>query len=207
MAVPSRPPNRGSRLPRERRREQLLDVTAELVLRGGVEAVTMEGVAAAAGVSKGLGYAYFANRAELLQALLDRERAGLQARVAAALETATTFEDRIRATTAGWFDTVEEHGALLGALLQAIRVDGLQATRDAYYRQIEDFYGGLAAEEFGIPQEEAVTAAAIFISGLNGVVDRWTVAGRPRAEVEETYITAVMGAVRALAEAHAPARR
>lgn len=207
MAPAPKPRTRGARLSREERREHFLDVTADLVLRSGVDAITMEGVAAAAGVSKGLGYAYFANRAELLQALLDRESAGLKARVAAALEIATTFEDRIRATTAGWFDTVEEHGALLAALLQAIQIDGLQEARDAYYREIEGYYGELAAEEFGIPRESAVTAAAIFITGLNGVIDRWTVAGRPRAEVEETYIAAVMGAVRALADGHVPARR
>jgi hexosaminidase len=43
---------------------------------GGIEAVTMESVAARARVSKGLGYAYFDNRNDLLLTLLEREITG-----------------------------------------------------------------------------------------------------------------------------------
>jgi len=57
--APTEATPRPARLPRNERREQLLDVAAGLILEKGTEAVTMEGVAAAAGVSKGLGYAYF----------------------------------------------------------------------------------------------------------------------------------------------------
>src|SRR5205823_7973892 len=86
--LPRRVAPRPARLPAEERREHFLDVTAELIINDGIDAVTMEGVAAAAGVSKGLGYAYFANRNELLLALLERELQKLDRRALAGIRDA-----------------------------------------------------------------------------------------------------------------------
>jgi AcrR family transcriptional regulator len=97
---------RAARLSAEERREHFLDVTAQLVLEKGAEAVTMESVAAAAGVSKGLGYAYFSNRNELLLSLLNRELGELQRRSTEEIRRATDFEGRIRATVRVWFDVM-----------------------------------------------------------------------------------------------------
>src|SRR5205823_5613658 len=83
-AAPPRPPVR-RRLPGDLRRRQLLDVAIELLSEGGAEAVTMEGVAARAGVSKALGYRYFDNADQLLLALHDREMAEMGIRVRSAL--------------------------------------------------------------------------------------------------------------------------
>src|SRR3954447_22820859 len=113
MVSPAAP--RAARLRRGERRGHLLDVAAELVAERGIDAMTMEAVAARAGVSKGLGYAYFPNRGEMLAALFDREMSALDGRVLAAMETAGTLEDRIRATARVWYDAVGERGALLGA--------------------------------------------------------------------------------------------
>src|SRR6266403_6308199 len=66
---------RARRLPAEQRREHLLDVGAAIILDSGFETLTMESVAERAGVSKGLGYAYFENAEELALALYDREMA------------------------------------------------------------------------------------------------------------------------------------
>src|SRR5256885_15992285 len=93
---------RPSRLPGEQRREHFVDVAADLVAEQGVDAVTMEAVAAAAGVSKGLGYAYFTNRGDLLLAVLDREMRLLETRVRNALRAGDTFEDRIRGAVHAW---------------------------------------------------------------------------------------------------------
>jgi AcrR family transcriptional regulator len=61
------------RLPPDERRTQILDVTLGIVARSGYAAVTMEAVAAEAGVAKPVVYGLFANRTDLLWALLDRE--------------------------------------------------------------------------------------------------------------------------------------
>src|SRR6478609_2361556 len=91
---------RPGRLSAPERREHLLDVAAALVVEQGVDALTMEGVASRAGVSKGLGYAYFSNSDDLVVELFEREMTELDRRVAAAavVAGADSLEDRLRAT-------------------------------------------------------------------------------------------------------------
>ena len=189
---------RPARLSAEARREHFLDVSAHLVLERGTEAVTMEAVAAAAGVSKGLGYAYFSNRNELLLALLNRELGELQRRSAEEVRQADDFEGRIRASIRAWFDVMSERGALIGTLMQAHSIQGpLAERRKRYNSELQEFYGRIAAKEFGIPQAKAVVASGILLAGMTGMVDRWR-AGDPRPLLEETYVEVVIGALRAL---------
>jgi len=190
-----------ARLPREKRREQLLDVAATLILEKGLDAVTMERVAYEAGVSKGLGYAYFENSDDLLQCLLAREIRAHGERVSEAMAAVTTLEDRIRASIRVWFDTVSERGALLAALLQANRVGGaLDERRSRYNRRIEEFWGDLVVKELGVPREKAVAASAILIAGLSGVLGRWVKARDSRQLLEDTYVELAIHGLRGMTE-------
>ncbi|WP_181723060.1 TetR/AcrR family transcriptional regulator [Nocardia gipuzkoensis] len=63
-----------ARVPDAQRREQLLDAALHLVVTRGHSAVTMAAVAQQAEVTKPVVYGQFANRAELLAALLEREQ-------------------------------------------------------------------------------------------------------------------------------------
>ncbi|MET8760151.1 TetR/AcrR family transcriptional regulator [Lentzea sp. NPDC004782] len=74
------------RLPPEQRREQLLDAALSLI-PAGFDTVTMESVAKQAQVTKPVLYDLFANRAELIGALLEREAARATEQVIAALPT------------------------------------------------------------------------------------------------------------------------
>lgn len=191
-------PPRAARLSAEERREHFLDVTAQLVLEKGAEAVTMESVAAAAGVSKGLGYAYFSNRNELLLSLLNRELGELQSRSEEEIRKAVDFESRIRGSIRAWFDVMSERGALIGTLMQASSIQGpLAERRKRYNSELQEFYGRLGEKEFGIPRAKAVVAAGILLAGMTGMVDRWR-AGDPRDLLEETYVEVVMGALRSM---------
>ena len=184
------------RFTREARHEHLLDAAAELILEHGVEAATMEAVAQAAGASKTLGYAYFPNSTELLLAVLERELAELDRRAAPAISAAHSFEDIVRAGIRAWFDLVEERGALLNALLQSKLLRGPVAERrQQLVRDNEVLYGRIAEQQFGIPFEIGVAAAAMFLGGLGGVIDRWVATGEPRVHFEETYVQAVVGAL------------
>jgi AcrR family transcriptional regulator len=64
-----------------RNRELLLDAAHRLVDRDGVDAVTMDAVAAEAGVGKGTVFRRFGSRAGLMAALLDHGEARWQGRV------------------------------------------------------------------------------------------------------------------------------
>jgi AcrR family transcriptional regulator len=65
-----------ARIPREQRREQVLDSALSLILSDGYAAVTMEAVARGAGVTKPVVYDLFPNMGELVRALLEREEEG-----------------------------------------------------------------------------------------------------------------------------------
>lgn len=62
------------RVPPEERRAQLLDAALHLVVTEGHNATTMDAVAERVGVTKPVVYGVFANRADLLAALLRREQ-------------------------------------------------------------------------------------------------------------------------------------
>lgn len=68
------------RLSAGERREQILDVTAELLRKSGFHAVSIQSVARAAGVSRPIVYEHFGDLGGLLEALVKREmgRAGEQ---------------------------------------------------------------------------------------------------------------------------------
>lgn len=177
-----------TRMRAEDRREHFLQVTAELIAERGVEAVTMEAVAAAAGVSKGLGYAYYENRNDLLLAVIEREMGALDARVGAALASAEGFEESIRAAVRAWMDVLKERGALLRELLQADLPAGpLEQRRADTFRRAQDFFGDMAAAEFGVPPRKARVVAAVMLAGLRGIVDRWR-AGDNRKLLEDTFV-------------------
>jgi AcrR family transcriptional regulator len=68
-----------ARLPVPARTEQLLDAALELVGEGGFDAVRMQAVARRGGVTRPVVYECFADRQELLAALVTREAAQLRA--------------------------------------------------------------------------------------------------------------------------------
>src|SRR3954454_10974913 len=60
------------RMAPEQRREQLLDTALDIALDRGFHAVTIDGVARAAGVTRPVVYGLYDDRAALLTALMDR---------------------------------------------------------------------------------------------------------------------------------------
>ena len=75
------------RLPAAERREQLLDVTKDIVSRLGFHAVSIEAVAREAGVSRPIVYGHFQDLQGLLEALVEREDFRALAQLASVLPT------------------------------------------------------------------------------------------------------------------------
>jgi len=105
-----------ARMPAAARRAHLLEAAARIVLKEGFEALTMESLAAHAGVSKGLGYAYFENAEEVALALFDQEIASMYRQVGDAMDAQAPFEERVRASISTYLDIVVERGALIAIL-------------------------------------------------------------------------------------------
>src|SRR5690348_9259310 len=74
-----------TRMTGEARREQLLDATKEIVLVHGFHDVSIEAVARAAGITRPIVYAHFADLAGLLDALVARESLRALGQLGAAL--------------------------------------------------------------------------------------------------------------------------
>src|SRR5580658_4890399 len=122
-----------SRVPRtqeERKadtRARLLDAAAGLFAERGIDAVSVDTVADAAGRTSGAVYAHFGSKQGLLMALLDEWAHSLLTVIAAEFELAATVEDRLRAVAA---NVVTNPSDQTRRLLLLERELWLRATRD-----------------------------------------------------------------------------
>ncbi|HYF24130.1 MAG TPA: TetR/AcrR family transcriptional regulator [Baekduia sp.] len=82
-----------ARMSREERREQLLDVTLELIVEHGYGAVSMEAVARGAGVTKPVVYDLFGTLGNVLESLFEREEERALEALADAVPFAAPEED------------------------------------------------------------------------------------------------------------------
>ena len=73
---------------------RILEVAAELVVESGVEAVSTRNIAARAGIPVASLYQYFADKEEVLLALVERDIAEMDEQVAEDLEALTTLSVR-----------------------------------------------------------------------------------------------------------------
>lgn len=158
-----------TRLTPEARRDQILDRAAELVLTDGLAAISMEGVARAAGVSKGLVYNYFPDRQALFAALLQREQRDLNDRGMRGALAASDFADLIRRTTGLYLRQTEARGALIAALLADPGVARLMEAQDRVDReQAFRFFVRATRRAYGLPLPMAIAAVDL----LWAVTDR-----------------------------------
>lgn len=101
---------RGSRLPRDERRGQLLIAASEVFVDRGYHAAGMDEIAERAGVSKPILYQHFASKLELYLAVLGRHVENLVSGVRQALRTTTDNRQRLRAAVQAFFDFIEHDG-------------------------------------------------------------------------------------------------
>jgi len=109
-------PSRPERADAARNREKILRAAAELFERDGIEAVSMDAVAHAAGVSKGTLFHRFGSRAGLAMALLDEAERELQdalLRGPAPLGPGAPPAERLEAFLDAYVDLLADHHALI----------------------------------------------------------------------------------------------
>ncbi|WET76717.1 TetR/AcrR family transcriptional regulator [Amycolatopsis sp. QT-25] len=150
--------------PGEQRRAELLDSAEAVVLRSGIDALTVDEVALGAGVAKGTFYLHFANKEELLGALRDRYVTRLVERQDRAVRDAHGFERVERWIRAGideYLNDVRLHDVLFHypARVDPVPNTAVDALRDA-----------LVASGFGLPDPEAT--AVVLYHVMHGVADR-----------------------------------
>lgn len=174
-----------TRLSKPARREQLLDTAAELLLEAGT-AMTMEGLAARAGVSKALPYLHFDDAADVLVKLHERELQSMSLRIGAAVAAAAPGEPRVVAAIGAYLDVIEERGDILSRL----RAPGSPAWREGIRdRTATVFVADLLRSAYGLsPRVAGVGAAAVF-GAISGLIEAWAHGEAERRDVEQLAIS------------------
>jgi AcrR family transcriptional regulator len=124
----------------EERVEQILDATADLVLKLGGDAITTNHIAKRAGVNVGTLYHFFSNKFEIFYALLARSLGKLETAVlAAASEPATT--------AAEWMDRiVDAHARIWLEEVGAVRLWAVVRSRTELWSLQEQYDDRVVAE-------------------------------------------------------------
>ena len=149
----------------------MLDVAERAFARGGYEAVSMQSIAGAAGISKPMVYAYFGSKEGIYLACIRRARGDLYEVVERAAGDAGSPDDQLWHGTLAFFDWVEQnqesyrvlygpgtvHGEALAAELAALRAD--QARLIARLLS-ESMTGGASTEADLEPTAVAIVGAA-----------------------------------------------
>ena len=154
-------PHERRRYSPEKRRELILDHTADIVAREGVATLSIEQIGREAGISKSLVYAYFPNLTELLRELFKREMKRLRKLQAAAAANADTFEELVRCVTHEYLKYFDERGLIIERLQAEPSVsemhDPTEYGRDAAVEYLTD----IVIAHFDLPREIARAATDI----------------------------------------------
>jgi AcrR family transcriptional regulator len=128
------------RLPPEERREQLLDAALAAAAGRDLAAISVEELAATAGVSEGLLYHYFPNKQALLVAAIRRAAGSLLADLRGAagggpderlLAGLDAYLDHVEAQPTSWRALLQAHGGELAEIGAEIEAESLALTLDA----------------------------------------------------------------------------
>ncbi|MBK3647214.1 TetR/AcrR family transcriptional regulator [Streptomyces sp. MBT33] len=168
----------------EERRQQLIGVALELFSQRSPDEVSIDEIAAAAGISRPLVYHYFPGKLSLYEAALKRAAQDLAGRFDEPHEG--PLGDRLRRVMRRFFDFVDEHGPGFSALMRGGPAVGSSATnalidavRQAAYVQI------LSHLEVDDPPARLELVVRSWISLAESTALIWLDGRRiPRAELE-----------------------
>jgi AcrR family transcriptional regulator len=179
-------------MPAGRRREHLLEAAASVILEAGFEALTMESLAARAGVSKGLGYAYFQNAEELALELFDREVARMYGEVGDAINRGSDIADRVRRGVSKYLDVVGERGALL-TLLQT-KLSGRKRRRSVRerLRPLFQLWTDLVASHFQVSASDAEAITGMMLSVSDAMARAWIAKRVSRRGAEDLCVAFIL---------------
>ena len=179
-------------LPKHERRDQLVDLAAEMVREEGVANLTMEKLAERAGINKAIVYRSFPNSGAVLGALFDRETSALRAANSELVVAASSLRCTMPNVVAMYFESVERTGDLLTTLLSGPAVDPiLLERRRAWRKDAISNWGSIFRDATGANLEDAEDAVGIVMAAIDGAVARWRVDGVPRSRVERWAVQLV----------------
>lgn len=104
-------PSQRTRLPREQRRQQLLQVAGAVFSTKGYHATVMDDIAEAAGVSKPVLYQHFPSKLELYFALLDSSAEQVISMISLEMQSTEDNAERVTSAISAFFNYVNDNQA------------------------------------------------------------------------------------------------
>ena len=188
------------RLSPEDRRNQILDCARQVILEQGLSTLTMDRLAAQAGVSLPLIYKYFDTRLQLLQTLLIREYKAFRKSFLAAKTTPGSYRDALRGYVDVNFRQFSD-GDILGILLG--QADVRKVVDDRARSRSAPFFIKELANEFAIPPRLAEKIVVMASGASIAAAEHYNRVGGDRdAQIDQT-VTFILGGIEVL-RAQAP---
>lgn len=194
MPASAAPTRTRTRLSRADRRRQLLDVAADLVAADGVAALTLERLAAAAGVAAGLPYAYFPSVDELLVELFDEVVGTIDDDIDELVAQRPAFAALVRESLRIWLAALRRRRRLLLALLDGRSNPTLGAHLDRRDHRSRQTWRRVATDDLGLPPVQADVLAAVLTDSAPAVLALATSRRRRADEVIDTFVALVEAA-------------
>lgn len=207
-AEPAERAGRAKRLPAAERRAALLETAAQLLDAGGADALRMDALARAAGVSRPVVYEHFGDRDGLVAALIREHGTRLHGQVADAVAGADTFEDELRAAVRAYLAGVREQGAALRGLLRSSgAAPEVEEVRAAIWEAATTRWARRYRDEVDIGAADAEALASFHLHGLWSLADRWLAGTLSARRVEQIHLAIVTGSLHEVARSVPRARR
>ena len=162
--------------PKETVREAILDATDRLLGRFGYRKMTVEDIAAEAGIGKGTVYLHFNSKEEVVLSRVDRMVDHLKERLREIAQSDTTAAERLQSMLLTRvlfrFDSVQHYTQSLNDLLSALR-PGLLARRALYFEAEAQIFAAVLTEgrksgEFSF--DDAHSTAHALLQATNGLL-------------------------------------
>ncbi|CAM3493588.1 TetR/AcrR family transcriptional regulator [Stackebrandtia soli] len=185
---------RSARLPRTRRRRQLLDAAQQVFVARGYHATAMDDIAERAGVSKPVLYQHFPGKFELYLALLDTHGEALVSTVREAMASTTDNRERVRRAMEAYFDFVDAQGEAFRLVFESdLRNDPIVAERvDRVERDCGVAIAETIMSDTGVNRERAELLAIGLTGAAEMAARRWLASKRAVPKEEAVGLLATL---------------
>jgi AcrR family transcriptional regulator len=177
-------------LPARARRGHLLDAAGRLVREGGWAALSMQGLAAAAGVSRQLVYAHFSSVEELSVATLTHLFERAYQATEAIVRSGDSLEATLGAAYAQLLDLPDEERRALRSLAGEVEPGrrGLARARLRLRSRIRDLWLPYVRQLTGLDDAEASAVVWMIITAGWGLIDSIAEGALSRRRGEEMFV-------------------
>jgi len=190
---------RAPRTPPAERRELLLVAAERLLEEGGSDALRMDALARAGGVTRPVVYEHFGGRDALVVALLERHAERVRTHVAAAVATSTSFEDELRAATRAYLEVARRHGPAMRALVSAQHLSpGIETARRSNWDAAAARWAARYRDHAGVPARDALALATAHLASLSALAGLCIEGRLGLTRATDLHVTSTLAALQAM---------